>query len=137
MRILVLNGPNLNLLGRREVSLYGTLSLSDIEEELRNWCEKRGVEPVFFQSNCEGDLVDRIQAAAGTFEGIIFNPGGLTHSSVSLLDALLAAGLPGVEVHVTNLSRREEFRRHSVTASGLTARVEGFGPRGYMSERKK
>lgn len=132
MRILVLNGPNLNLLGRREVSLYGAQSLLDIEDELRSWCVGREIDLDFFQSNCEGSLVDRIQAAADSFDGIIFNPGGLTHTSVSLLDALLAVGLPGVEVHVTNLARRAEFRRDSVTVRGQTARVEGFGSGGYL-----
>jgi 3-dehydroquinate dehydratase-2 len=132
MRVLVLNGPNLNLLGTREPEVYGRTTMAEIEATLSVRAEELGVELLWAQSNSEGELIDRIHEAKGTADGLIINPGGLTHTSVSLLDALLAVGLPSVEVHLTNLARREEFRQHSLTARGVVGRVEGFGPEGYV-----
>ncbi|MBM4355237.1 MAG: type II 3-dehydroquinate dehydratase [Deltaproteobacteria bacterium] len=131
MRVLVLNGPNLNLLGQREPEVYGTATLDEILADLSQEGIRLGVELTFFQSNHEGALVDRIQQARGVFDGLLLNPGGLTHYSISLLDALLGTGIPAVEVHLTNPSRREPFRSTSVVARGVTARVEGFGAEGY------
>jgi len=131
MRVLVLNGPNLNLLGVREVELYGRTTLAEIETDVMSLADQHGATVVFRQSNGEGELVDAVQAARGQFDGIILNPGGLTHYSISLLDALLACGLPVVEVHLTNLATREPFRSQSVTARGVSGRIEGFGAAGY------
>lgn len=131
MRVLVLNGPNLNLLGQREPDVYGSGTLDGIIADLRAEGTLLGVDLTFFQSNHEGELIDRVQTAMGQYDGLLVNPGGLTHYSVSLLDALLATGLPAVEVHLTNPARREPFRSMSVVARGVTGRVEGFGARGY------
>ncbi len=131
MRILVLNGPNLNLLGERERALYGSTTLDGVIELLSAEASRLQIEVSFFQSNHEGELVDRLHAARGQEDGVIFNPGGFTHTSVALLDAMLAVALPVVEVHVTNLDRREDFRRRSITAAGALARIDGFGADGY------
>lgn len=131
MRVLVLNGPNLNLLGEREPEIYGQRTLAEIEADMRTLAQEQGVTVEFFQTNNEGELVAAVQNARGKYHGLIINPAGLSHYSVSLLDALLACGLPTVEVHLTNLARREEFRAHSVTAKGVSARIEGFGGTGY------
>ena len=131
MKVLILDGPNLNLLGRREPDVYGTISLAAIRKSLMRSADDLGVEVEFFQSNSEGELVERIHQAPGEFDGMVINPGGLTHYSVVLLDALLAVQLPCVEVHLTNLAGREEFRRRSVIAAAVAGRVEGFGPAGY------
>ncbi len=131
-KVLVLNGPNLNLLGKREPEIYGHKTLSDLEREL----VKRfpNVEFHFFQSNHEGDLIDRIQEQVGapTVSGIIINPGGLTHTSIVLLDALKAVSVPVIEVHISNIHAREEFRRHSVTAAAAKGIIAGLGFEGYM-----
>jgi 3-dehydroquinate dehydratase-2 len=132
MRVLVLNGPNLNLLGQREPEIYGTATLDAILAELVLEAERLGIEVECFQSNHEGELIDRVQEARGRFDGLLVNPGGLTHYSIALLDALLSVGLPAVEVHLTNTARREPFRAVSVTSRGVMARVEGFGGRGYL-----
>ncbi len=132
MRVLVLNGPNLNLLGQREPEIYGSATLDGILAELGREAERLGVELECFQSNHEGELIDRVQAARGRFDGLLLNPGGLTHYSIALLDALLASGVPTVEVHLTNPARREPFRAVSVVARGVTGRIEGFGGRGYL-----
>ncbi len=130
-RILVLNGPNLNLLGRREPEVYGRESLGDIEAQLRRVATELGVEIDFVQSNHEGELLDALHKAPGRHDGILLNPGALTHTSVALYDALLGIGLPAVEVHLSNLARRESFRRRSWTARAAVGSVMGFGPRSY------
>jgi 3-dehydroquinate dehydratase-2 len=131
LRILVVHGPNLNLLGEREPEVYGNTTLEDIEAELLVLAKEEGIELDFFQSNHEGALIDRIQEARSWADGILINPGGLTHTSVSLRDALVATELPAVEVHLSNLHRREEFRRHSFVSGVAVGVICGFGATSY------
>jgi 3-dehydroquinate dehydratase-2 len=130
-RILVLHGPNLNLLGVREPEIYGHTTLPEIDAELGEFAAKRGAEVECFQSNHEGELVDRIHAGRSSVAGILINPGGLTHTSVSLRDALAATGLPVVEVHLSNVHAREEFRQRSLVSGIALGVVSGLGPIGY------
>jgi 3-dehydroquinate dehydratase-2 len=130
-RVLVLNGPNLNLLGSREPEIYGSATLAEIEEHLRSVAVEVELEIEFVQSNHEGALLDALHAAAGRCHGVLINPGGLTHTSVALYDGLLATRLPAVEIHLSNLARRERFRRHSWTARAAIGCVMGFGPASY------
>ena len=131
MRILVLNGPNLNLLGTREPEKYGNQTLSDIESFIRKEAENLGVEVDFYQSNIEGELVTAIQSAKGNFDGIIMNPAAYTHTSVAIGDAILAVCLPTVEIHLSNIYKREEFRHTSLTAPACIGQIAGFGATGY------
>jgi 3-dehydroquinate dehydratase-2 len=131
MHILVLHGPNLNLLGIREPEIYGSTTLEEIHAELAAAAKPWGAELEFFQSNHEGALIDRIQEALSWADGILINPGGLTHTSVSLRDALSATRLPVVEVHLSNLAAREEFRRHSHVSPIAVGVVSGFGALSY------
>ena len=130
-KILILNGPNLDRLGKREPEIYGKASLADLEQALR--AEFAGAaELEFFQSNHEGELIDRIaQAADAKVAGLVVNGGALTHTSVALRDALMGAHLPAVEVHISNIYRREEFRHTSLTAPACTAVITGLGLEGY------
>ncbi len=130
-RILVIHGPNLNLLGSREPDIYGTTTLEQINGDLSSAAKEWGAELEFFQSNYEGALVDRIQEAQSWADGILINPGGLTHTSVTLRDALVATELPIVEVHLSNIFAREEFRQISFVAPIALGVVSGFGPMGY------
>jgi 3-dehydroquinate dehydratase-2 len=131
MKILVLNGPNLNLLGKREREHYGNFTLTDIELELNKEFDDYKFE--FFQSNHEGELIDKIQSAQGYFDGIIINPGGFSHSSVAVRDALAVCKIPKVEVHISNLSGREDFRKTLVTASACDGYVSGFKINSYLA----
>lgn len=131
MRILVVHGPNLNLLGKREPAIYGTQTLSEIDAELAVSAKELGVEIDCFQSNHEGALIDRIQEAMGTAGGILINPGGFTHSSVALRDALVATDLPVVEVHLSNVYAREAFRQVSYVSPIATGVISGLGAAGY------
>ena len=131
IRILVIHGPNLNLLGTREPEVYGSTTLEEINSDLSAEAKTWNAEVEFFQSNHEGALIDRIQEAGTWADGIVINPAGLTHSSVALRDALLATGLPVVEVHLTNLFAREEFRRHSYISGIAVGVISGFGPSSY------
>lgn len=131
MRILVLDGPNLNLLGTREPELYGRTTLEELRARLRALAAELGLEVEFFQSNHEGALVDRIHEARGRVDGIVLNPGGLTHTSVVLRDALAGVGIPFVEVHLTKPEAREPFRHRSLVADLAWGRIAGFGPLGY------
>lgn len=129
--ILVVNGPNLNILGTRQPELYGADTLADVEALVRNRAAAHDLDTEFFQSNWEGAILDRVHQARGTAAGVIINPGGLTHVSVALLDALLAVELPIVEVHVTNIHRREEFRHRSYVSLAADAVIAGAGIAGY------
>lgn len=131
-RLLILNGPNLNLLGEREPEIYGRRTLAETVAEAQALGAELGLAVDSFQSNHEGALIDRIHAARGQVDGLIVNPGGLTHSSVSLRDALAAAALPVVEVHLTNLARRESFRQVSLVSGVALGTISGFGPAGYL-----
>jgi 3-dehydroquinate dehydratase-2 len=130
-RVLLLNGPNLNLLGTREPGLYGRTTLADIEAAVRNLAGSLGHQVDAFQSNAEADLVNRVQAAAGQVDFILINPGALTHTSVALRDAMLAVGIPFIEIHISNVHAREEFRRHSYFADIAVGTITGLGPLGY------
>jgi len=130
MKILVLNGPNLNLLGKREPAIYGRTSLKDLEKTLKEAFPEVTLE--FVQSNHEGELIDQLHRAdAEHFDGVVFNPGGYTHTSVALRDAIAAISVPVVEVHLSNLHAREEFRQHSLTAAVSEGQIVGLGATGY------
>ena len=130
-RVLVLNGPNLNLLGEREPAVYGSASLAGIDDSLRALAVELGIELDFFQSNHEGALVDAVQAARKSADAILINPGAFTHTSVALRDAFLAVGLPFVEVHLSNVFAREPFRRHSYLSDLARGVISGFGADSY------
>lgn len=132
MRILFLNGPNLNLLGRREPEIYGRTTLAEIESMVRRRAAERGVEVEFRQSNSEGELVDWIQQAAGRFDALVLNAGAYTHTSIALRDAIAATGIPTVEIHLSNVHAREEFRRNSIIAPACRGVICGFGARSYL-----
>jgi 3-dehydroquinate dehydratase II len=131
-RVVVLNGPNLNLLGTREPALYGSATLADIEAQLRERAAALGATLRFAQSNHEGELVDLVQGIGGDADGAIINLGAYTHTSLALRDAFLASPIPFVEVHLSNLFKREAERHHSVTADLAVGMVTGFGARGYL-----
>ena len=133
MRILILHGPNLNLLGTREPGIYGRQTLAEIDERIAELAEREGVEPRFFQSNHEGALIDELQRArAEGFDGVILNAAAYTHTSVALRDAISAIALPTIEVHLSNVHAREEFRHRSLIAPVCLGQVCGFGWRGYL-----
>ena len=132
MKILVINGPNLNMLGIREPALYGNRSYDALLSLIGDHCKKRGVEGEFFQSNHEGALVDRIQEAYGNVDGIVMNPAAYTHTSVALLDALKAVAIPTVEVHISDVSAREDFRQISYVRQACVATIAGRGFDGYL-----
>ncbi|MFQ3622715.1 MAG: type II 3-dehydroquinate dehydratase [Acetobacteraceae bacterium] len=129
--VAVLNGPNLNLLGSREPGLYGSATLADVETLCRDRAARHGLTLEFRQSNHEGELIGWVQGCRGRAGGIVINPGGYTHTSVALLDALLASDLPVIEVHLTNLHRREPFRQTSITGKAATGVIAGLGAAGY------
>ena len=131
MRVLVINGPNLNLLGQREANLYGDVSLEDINYALQKLAAEKQVEIEFFQSNHEGELIDRIQQAQGNVDAMIVNAGALTHYSIALLDALKAVNIPFIEVHLTNIYAREEFRHQSLLSPIARGGIFGLGAAGY------
>lgn len=129
--VYVLNGPNLNLLGKREPHLYGSTTLADVEAECRALAAELGLVLEFHQSNHEGQMIDWIHAAREAATGIVINPGGWTHTSVALRDALAASDLPVIEVHVTNIHKREEFRHHSYVSGIAVGVIAGLGTQGY------
>ncbi|HEY7205089.1 MAG TPA: type II 3-dehydroquinate dehydratase [Methylomirabilota bacterium] len=131
--ILVLHGPNLNLLGTREPAVYGRVTLPEVNRAVQRHAESRGARAVCRQSNHEGELVDWVQSAAREgFRGIVFNPGALSHYSIALRDAVASQRLPVVEVHLSNIHAREEFRHRSVVASAAMGQISGFGPASYL-----
>ncbi|MDY0328095.1 MAG: type II 3-dehydroquinate dehydratase [Arcobacteraceae bacterium] len=131
MKIAVIQGPNLNMLGVREQHIYGGMTLDQIHAQLKATADQSGIELEFFQSNLEGEIVDKIQECLGTVHGIIINPAAYTHTSIAIRDALSAVNLPTVEVHISNLYKREDFRQKSLTAASSTGIISGFGPFGY------
>ena len=131
MKILVLNGPNLNLLGLREPDIYGTENYRSLQQFIYHCCVQEDIEPVLYQSNHEGAIVDKIQQAYGVFEGIVINPAAYTHTSVAILDALKAVAIPTVEVHLSDVDSREEFRRHSFVSLYASKVIKGKGFDGY------
>lgn len=132
MKILVINGPNLNMLGIREPDIYGRENYSSLCEKIRAHAEKIAVDTEIYQSNHEGDLVDKIQAAYGKFDGIVINPAAYTHTSVALLDALKAVCIPAVEVHISDVSLRENFRQISYVRAACEKTISGHGTDGYL-----
>ena len=131
MKILILNGPNLNLLGTREPEKYGSQTLLDVENFIKDEAAKLNVEVDFYQSNVEGELVNKIQEAKGNYDGIVMNPAAYTHTSVAIRDALLAVQIPTIEVHISNIHTREEFRKTSLTAPACVGQLTGFGINSY------
>ena len=132
MKILVINGPNLNMLGIREPDIYGKNTYNDLCELINNYATKNGVEVKLFQSNHEGALVDEIQAAYGNFDGIVINPAAYTHTSVAILDAVKSVGIPTVEVHISAVETREDFRQVSFVRKACIKTITGLGFDGYL-----
>ncbi|WP_066637614.1 type II 3-dehydroquinate dehydratase [Desulfolucanica intricata] len=133
MKVLVLHGPNLNLLGIREPTVYGKLTLSEINEQIKSYCQELNIDVEFFQSNYEGALIERIhRAVTDSFSVIIINPGALTHYSYALRDAVAAVQIPTIEVHLSNIYSREKFRHHSVIAPVAVGQISGMGVHSYL-----
>lgn len=131
-KVLVLHGPNLNLLGKRQPEIYGRLTLEQIDRKIRSLAKELKVDVEIRQSNSEGELVNWIQESPKQFGALVINAAAYTHSSVALRDALVAAGLPAIEVHISNIYKREEFRRHSLIADAVVGQITGFGVRSYL-----
>ena len=131
MKVVVIQGPNLNMLGVRDQNIYGPMKLDDIHAQMQAFAEQNNVEIEFFQSNLEGEIVDRLQECLGDATGIIINPAAYTHTSIAIRDAISAIQIPTVEVHLSNIHQREEFRHTSLTAPVCAGQIVGFGPFGY------
>jgi len=131
MKVVVIQGPNLNMLGVRDQNIYGPMKLDDIHAQMQAFAEQNGVEIEFFQSNLEGEIVDRLQECLGDADGIVINPAAYTHTSIAIRDAISAIQIPTVEVHLSNIHQREEFRHTSLTAPVCAGQIVGFGPFGY------
>jgi len=132
MKVLIINGPNMNMLGRREPDIYGPATLQEINDFLKKKGNELGMETEFFQSNHEGDIIDKLHGAEGVFDYIIINPAAYTHYSVAIRDAIKAIGVPVIEVHMSNVSAREDFRSKSVTAPVCRGQITGFGANSYL-----
>ncbi|MBR5203205.1 MAG: type II 3-dehydroquinate dehydratase [Clostridia bacterium] len=131
MKILVINGPNINMLGIREPGIYGSDNYNSLLEKIKTWANELGCETECYQSNHEGDLVDKIQQAYGVFDGIVINPAAYTHTSVAILDALKSVGIPTVEVHISDVTKREDFRQISYAGMACEEHIIGKGLEGY------
>ena len=131
MKVVVIQGPNLNMLGHREQNIYGPMKLEDIHTQMKGFAEQNGVEVEFFQSNLEGEIVDRLQECMGEANGVIINPAAYTHTSIAIRDAIAAIQIPVVEVHLSNIYQREEFRHTSLVAPVCAGQISGFGPFSY------
>lgn len=131
-RILVLHGPNLNLLGHRETKIYGKVTLKEINQRLLEAAQQEGLELTTFQSNSESELVEKIQQAAGKYRALLINPAAFTHTSVAIRDAIAATGIPTVEIHLSNIYQRESFRHHSYLAEVVVGQITGFGAESYL-----
>ncbi len=131
MKIVVIQGPNLNMLGLREQNIYGPMKLEDIHAQMKAFAQQNNNEIEFFQSNLEGEIVDRIQECMGDADGIIINPAAYTHTSIAIRDAIAAVQIPTIEVHLSNIYQREEFRHTSLTAPVCAGQISGMGPFGY------
>lgn len=127
----VIHGPNLNLLGRRETLIYGSVTLDEINQQIQEYARRNRIRIKIVQSNSEGQIIDAIQAAAEA-DGLVINPAGYTHTSIAIRDALTAVAIPAVEVHLTNIAGREEFRRYSLTAAACLGQISGLGGQGYL-----
>lgn len=132
MKIAVINGPNLNLLGIREPEIYGSQTYADLERLIESFCEEKGIETVVLQSNSEGEIIDYIHYTLGNYDGIVINPAAYTHYSYAIADALKAVPIPAVEVHISDINQREEFRKISVTKEGCIGQISGHGFNGYF-----
>jgi 3-dehydroquinate dehydratase-2 len=131
MKVAVIQGPNINMLGIREQHIYGPVKMDDIHKNMQAFAEQNGMELEFFQSNLEGEIIDKIQECLGEVDGIIINPAAYTHSSIAIKDALSAVNLPTLEVHISNIYKREEYRQKSITAEASSGVITGFGPFSY------
>ena len=131
-KIIIINGPNLNLLGNREKDIYGDISLQDIEKKTKTKCKEMNMDLFFCQSNNEGELINFIQSAEEKYDGLIINPAAFTHTSVALLDALRAISKPKIEIHLSNIYNREDFRKKSITSEGVNGLICGFGSLSYI-----
>ena len=136
MKILIINGPNINMLGLREPDIYGRQDYKSLIALISKACEEEGIQPEFFQSNHEGDIVDKIQSAYGVFDGIVINPAAYTHTSVAILDALKAVAIPAVEVHISDVKSREDFRQISYAGKACIKTYMGLGFEGYVQAVK-
>jgi 3-dehydroquinate dehydratase-2 len=131
MKVVVIQGPNLNMLGVREQHVYGPMKLEQIHAQMKEFASQNNIEIEFFQSNLEGELVDKIQECYGEAQGIILNAAAYTHTSIAIRDAIAAVGIPTIEVHISNIHRREEFRKENMIAPVCASSIVGFGPFGY------
>ena len=131
MKITVIQGPNLNMLGLREQNIYGPMKLEDIHKQMENYATQNGIEIEFFQSNLEGEIVDKIQECLGESNGIIINPAAYSHTSIAIRDAIKAVQIPTIEVHISNIYAREDFRHTSMIAPVCAGQISGFGPFSY------
>jgi len=131
MKIVVIQGPNLNMLGVREQQIYGPMKLEQIHSQMKEFATQNNIEIEFFQSNLEGEIVDKIQECYGEAQGIIINPAAYTHTSIAIRDAISAVAIPTIEVHISNIHRREEFRKENMVAPVCASSIVGFGPFGY------
>ncbi len=131
-KIIIINGPNLNLLGNREDNIYGNDSLEKIKSDCEKKCSEKHLEVVFFQSNNEGEIIDKIHEVNDKYDGLIINPAAFTHSSIAILDSLRAISKPKIEIHLSNIYAREEYRKKSITSEGVNGLICGFGGNSYL-----